>query len=208
MISLGCFNTGSWTAKAPEKWCLEDVFYAWQFCWGPFWDGEVTLSKAGWPPTRGWKGHELNHLGSILSFRGWLHLQWGPKKRLFGIATKQDSPYQPSSTIGEPTSWGNHLSVSDIPLPEMRVWQHWGLLAREWWFNVFWALIFSVGVGWLVMQQRNLLLLMMMMMILWPEYMNLDFLPDVMLLTGNSLHDLGCDQRCKYTGISAWKGEL
>ena len=30
----------------------------WQFCWWPFWDGEtVTLSKAKWPPTRGWKGH-------------------------------------------------------------------------------------------------------------------------------------------------------
>ena len=23
----------------------------------PFWDGEVTLSRVKWPPTRGWKGH-------------------------------------------------------------------------------------------------------------------------------------------------------
>ena len=34
----------------------------------PFWDGEnVTFSKVKWPPTRGEKGHGLNHLAFLVS---------------------------------------------------------------------------------------------------------------------------------------------
>ncbi len=39
----------------------------WQFCWCPCWDGEnVTLSRVKWPPTRGSKGHGLNHLVDLV----------------------------------------------------------------------------------------------------------------------------------------------
>ena len=45
------------------------------FCWfnsWPFWDGEFTWPFQGvkWPPTRGWKGHGLNHLVCGLFFPG------------------------------------------------------------------------------------------------------------------------------------------
>ena len=40
------------------------IMGTWWFKPWPFWDGEnVTLLRGeSWPPTRGWKGHGLNHL--------------------------------------------------------------------------------------------------------------------------------------------------
>ena len=66
---------------------------AWQFCWWPFWDGEnVTLfSGESWPPTRGWKGHDLNHLElvvfcqpiwkNMLVSKSWNPKVWGKKSK-------------------------------------------------------------------------------------------------------------------------------
>ena len=46
---------------------LVDCFFiAWQFCWWPFWDGVLwPFGKVKWPPSRGRKGHGLNHLEFI-----------------------------------------------------------------------------------------------------------------------------------------------